>query len=73
MFATTSRVVEYLCAREASASDARLGRTPKGMDFDGSLCCAELAWDRHADVVYDSRTHRMKEQALHAAALRESG
>src|SRR5262249_54891505 len=48
-----------------------------GMDFgwDHPFAAVELVWDRDADVVYVSRTHRLKEATpvLHAATLRAWG
>ena len=47
------------------------------MDFgwDHPFAAVELVWDRDADVVYVSRTHRLKEATpvLHAAAIRAWG
>src|SRR5262249_5511154 len=48
-----------------------------GMDFgwDHPFATVELVWDRDADVVYVSKTHRMRETTpvMHAAALRSWG
>jgi phage terminase large subunit-like protein len=48
-----------------------------GMDFgwDHPFAACELVWDRDADVIYVSRTYRVKETTpiIHAAALREWG
>ena len=48
-----------------------------GMDFgwDHPFAAVELVWDRDADVVYVSRTHRLREATpvLHAATLRAWG
>jgi phage terminase large subunit-like protein len=48
-----------------------------GMDFgwDHPFAAVELVWDRDADVVYISRTHRLREATpvLHAATLRAWG
>jgi Terminase RNaseH-like domain/Terminase large subunit, T4likevirus-type, N-terminal len=48
-----------------------------GMDFgwDHPFAAVELVWDRGADVVYVSKTHRLKEASpvIHAAALRAWG
>jgi phage terminase large subunit-like protein len=48
-----------------------------GLDFGWThpMAAVELVWDRDADVVYVSRTHRMSEATpvLHAAALRPWG
>jgi phage terminase large subunit-like protein len=48
-----------------------------GMDFgwDHPFAAVELVWDRDSDVVYVSRTHRLREASpiVHAAALREWG
>jgi hypothetical protein len=47
------------------------------MDFgwDHPFAAVELVWDRDADVVYVSKTHRLKEASpvIHAAALRAWG
>jgi hypothetical protein len=47
------------------------------MDFgwDHPFAAVELVWDRDADVVYVSRTHRLREASpiLHAAAIRSWG
>ena len=48
-----------------------------GMDFgwDHPFAAVELVWDRDADVVYVSKTHRLREASpvIHAAALRAWG
>jgi len=48
-----------------------------GMDFgwDHPFAAVELVWDRDADVVYVSKTHRLKEASpvIHAATLRAWG
>jgi phage terminase large subunit-like protein len=48
-----------------------------GMDFgwDHPFAAVELVWDRESDVVYVSRTHRLREATpvLHAAAIRPWG
>jgi phage terminase large subunit-like protein len=48
-----------------------------GMDFgwDHPFAAVELVWDRDSDVVYVSRTHRLREATpvLHAAAIRPWG
>ena len=48
-----------------------------GMDFgwDHPFAAVELVWDRDTDVVYVSRTHRLKEATpiLHAAAIKPWG
>jgi phage terminase large subunit-like protein len=48
-----------------------------GMDFgwDHPFAAVELVWDRDADVVYVSRTHRLREASpiIHAATFREWG
>src|SRR6516225_8742359 len=48
-----------------------------GMDFgwDHPFAAVEIAWDRGSDVVYVSRTHRLREASppLHAATLRAWG
>lgn len=47
------------------------------MDFgwDHPFAAVELVWDRDADVVYVSRTHRLREASpvMHAAAVRAWG
>ena len=48
-----------------------------GMDFgwDHPFAAVEVVWDRDSDVVYVSRTHRLREATpvLHAAAIRPWG
>jgi phage terminase large subunit-like protein len=48
-----------------------------GMDFgwDHPFAAVELVWDREGDVVYVSRTHRLREATpvLHAGAIRHWG
>jgi phage terminase large subunit-like protein len=48
-----------------------------GLDFgwDHPFAAVELVWDRDGDVVYVSRTHRLKEASpiIHAAAIRPWG
>ena len=48
-----------------------------GMDFgwDHPFAAVELVWDRDADVVYVSKTHRLREATpvLHAAAIKSWG